>query len=390
MALTASKSLEAESGGKRPSSSTRSGGLRKSTGSTSASLTGGLRKSTGTASMSITKSVSFSDFGAPEPSGGEEEDRHLSGGVPDGPLEIDECEVIPLLKVSTPSARAAGALFQVRMLRASLEQSYGVSFQATSNESGLSSVMVAEDAPHLGLCEADRLVTINGVMPESVQECARILKSAMSIALVLERQHHRTSVASGRSSQQSADGAGTAPRLLLLSTRPQVLNAERGTFRLSMVRSSLHQRFGVGFSARLGARAGSKAAAVLAQDLPHLGLLAGDQLLAINGSRAAHNVDFQRTLQNSRDITLVMQRRPSKLNRLVPQVEPIEDDEWLSEEVVTYDALGGVMALDDAGLAGGSLLWACAPGSCCKTVIDCADDAQPPGRGHVLAALKAA
>jgi len=252
-------------------------------------------------------------------------------------VETDECHAVPLLKVYMPTARAAGGHFQVQMCRASLEQPFGVSFIASSASSGVCSVTVDEDAPHLGLRKSDRLVTINGVTPTSVKECASIMHSAFAVAMVLERQLRRSSVDSTRNSQRPDAGAkrrasldgGPGPRLLLYSTRPQVLNARGGTFKLSLVRASLHQKFGLAFTA------GSGATIALARNMPHLGLLAGDQLLVINNSRATDSGVCQRTLHNSRDITLEMRRHPSKLNRLVPEVESIEDDDWISDQHVS-------------------------------------------------------
>jgi len=83
--------------------------------------------------------------------------------------------------------------FVVTLSRASLQQPFGVPF-STMMQGGSTAVVIQQDMPHIGLCEGDLVLSINGeptATGQGMQRCKRILKSSMDLTLRLKRHPAR-------------------------------------------------------------------------------------------------------------------------------------------------------------------------------------------------------
>jgi len=252
---------------------------------------------------------------------------------------------LPLLKASPRiPLGATGDRFRLHLQRATQHQPFGITFLAceTTSSRRLSSIIVAEDLPHLDLYRRDMLLTINKARPVSIHEVRRVLKYAMSIELVLQRDtilHDglaRSTVCCTASSGflvDSCDGCGgpslpeevTFCRPLLSIMPPEILDEQRGEFRLVMHRSSLTQQFSIGFSAEHSRRR-QEATVQIAVDQPHLGLKRGDRLVSINGVAPRNANHCRHIYENSMTLVLVMRRATKGVLTLSALVERIDEE----------------------------------------------------------------
>jgi len=120
----------------------------------------------------------------------------------------------------------------------------------------------------------------------------------------------------------------STPIALLQSSQPAQVGTIKGRYVLRVVRASLKQAFGITFDV---SDAGSSTALMVSEDLPHLGIRKGDQLLSVNGSEPKSINEVRRALQSSLSIVLVMQRRgvhcqvpPPKYKLATSALEPMD------------------------------------------------------------------
>uniref|UniRef100_A0A7S0B844 PDZ domain-containing protein n=1 Tax=Pyrodinium bahamense TaxID=73915 RepID=A0A7S0B844_9DINO len=184
----------------------------------------------------------------------------LSGGT------CSNTSLLPLLKASppTPVGRIAGR-YKVNLWRSSGGQPYGISFGSGSRAG---EIVIAEDAPHLGLRKGDEVISINGQYVERVRECGQILTNSRDLELQLyhrepaddaEAEHHLTPLCG---MCRESHGLPTCcepcfnppePRCraqafplrdLLLTTGPVPIDVY-GSFAIQIVRISRKQPFGL-------------------------------------------------------------------------------------------------------------------------------------------------
>mmetsp|Transcript_94116 Transcript_94116/g.186582 ORF Transcript_94116/g.186582 Transcript_94116/m.186582 type:complete len:554 (+) Transcript_94116:93-1754(+) len=241
--------------------------------------------------------------------------------------EAEDDEVLVLLKHSRPMKVGTSRDFHmVRVVRASLDQPFGVNFDANeSRNGGPTTICVAEDYPYLSVRRRDRLVSLNGKQLRRPADITEVLRKALSITLVFQR----------RGSQFH----GPLPRLedcwvpmadvnrsLLSATRASVVNRKKGEFKLAMHRTSHKQKFGLRCEA-VATQSGSQDMSILiSEDMPHLALLRNDRLCSINGLEARSRSECVRVMHESLSISLIFRRHPSRLHELVHEIQEIGDE----------------------------------------------------------------
>jgi len=245
---------------------------------------------------------------------------------------------LPLLKATTPVPTGwLRGQFRLTLQRATPYQPFGITFLASDARSRF---VIAEDLPHLGLEKGDELVTINQASPSSIHDVRKILKHSMTSELTIWRQVQETGEVKQRpftccaagQPQPAEDGSGkprpvpeVKNKLLLAMLRPQVINEDKGEFRLVMQRFSLTQQFGLEFVSEPSKRKPASMV-VLPADFPHLGLRKGDRLISINGVEPRTLVHCQHIYDNSLNLTLIFRRNPRGLVHLSALVERIEEE----------------------------------------------------------------
>lgn len=138
------------------------------------------------------------------------------------PRSVDECRSIleramsidlvlqrrqPDKWASRPSGKAAGGVllsvtqatitdarigeFRLTMHRNSQRQRFGLVFEPIppKRRGEELAIIVADDMPHLALQRGDRLVSLNGVRIRNKRICSQILGTAMSLHLIMRREH---------------------------------------------------------------------------------------------------------------------------------------------------------------------------------------------------------
>jgi len=257
------------------------------------------------------------------------------------PSRSSEAELSPLLKVSSPiPVGSEVGRYRIRIWRKSKRQPFGIQF---SSSNGM--IEIAEDLPHLGLRQFDEVINVNGMRARTVEECLGVLRDAALLDMILQHTELdgiATTVGEGFGGGGCWPSAGsckpkrsTPPspanlplRTLLSCSRPQVLGEARREFELVIERKSLKQRFGVNFSAE---KLQGSLMIRIAEDQPHLGLLAGDLLLSVNGVAMQNSLECQRLLEKSMIISLRLRRMRAEV---VDDVALEDDADAICEEVM--------------------------------------------------------
>lgn len=185
-----------------------------------------------------------------------------------------EPSLAPLLKASAPIplGRLPGR-FKVQLWRASLEQPIGISVGVDP----FGSVVLAEDATHLGLRSGDEVLRLNGRYIHDVKQCRQIIEAARELEIEVyhrERQYPCSSGAEKSFIQVPAhqncfpcfsephtlpvwcDPCFNPPesrcraeewplRDLLLASMPEPVDSSDEFFRLRIQRNSQKQSFGI-------------------------------------------------------------------------------------------------------------------------------------------------
>lgn len=260
-----------------------------------------------------------------------------SGVMPSYPSRSSD-DLRPLLKVSSPiPVGAEVGRYRVRIWRKSKRQPFGIQFSSSNNM-----IEIAEDLTHLGLRQFDQVISVNGMKVRTVEECMGVLRDATTLDLVLQHTEldgEITTVGPATGSgwcgsracvSRQPTSAPMSLRTLLASSQLQMLSEDGKDFQLILERKSLKQRFGVNFSAE---RIKGGLVINIAEDQPHLGLKAGDELVSVNGIAMQNSVECQRTLEKSMIVTLKLKRKVGD----VGVCQEIEDD-TICEEVLERDS----------------------------------------------------
>mmetsp|Transcript_70432 Transcript_70432/g.199727 ORF Transcript_70432/g.199727 Transcript_70432/m.199727 type:complete len:452 (-) Transcript_70432:155-1510(-) len=251
--------------------------------------------------------------------------------------QIEYQAPLPLIIATQPKHMDFRGRYTVKIRRASLRQPFGVTFDAAeTRDRQLARITVAEELPHLGMAKGDNLIVVNNKQPSSITECRSILQKAMSIHLTLERNPD----------QVNAPPPKRLPHGPLLSVTPAVItNARRGEFKVSMHRSSVRQRFGLGFHAVQPRRRGEEPPILISESLPHLALRRADRLVSLNGVRPGSKAICAQILGSAVTIDLVLRRDPRHLGFLAHEVELLEDEPNHDIPFSGMKGSGGCLAL---------------------------------------------
>lgn len=243
-------------------------------------------------------------------------------------FEGEEGTPVVLLK-SSPPAQVGNVKgrYVLRVIRASLKQPYGITFDANEARGGMLSVIsVAEDLPHLGIRKWDELLSVNGAQPRSIQECRGMLQEALSIVLVLQRRGVNSQAPPPKPHIAVASLAAV-DRILLSVSKAVVSDPRRGEFKMSIHRNSLKQKFGLAFEAVLSKTRVQELSILISEDLPHLALIRNDRLYIINGIRPRSRKVCAQILNSAMTVNLTFRRDPTKLKHLTHLVQSLSDIE---------------------------------------------------------------
>jgi len=203
----------------------------------------------------------------------------------------------------------------MRVLRASLKQPYGLTFDVAQTANGsLCTIMATEDLPHFGIRRWDELLTVNGVKPQDIDECRSIMEDAFSIVLVLQpRGIHSFGMPPPKPSAVSRALAGV-DRLLLSVTKAHATDAGNGEFKLAIHRISTKQKFGLALDVVQSKSFLQTPVILVSRDLPHLAMCQNDCIQLVNGARPRNKEEVVHILDKATTVELTV-RRTQPLDR---------------------------------------------------------------------------
>jgi len=234
-------------------------------------------------------------------------------------LDTDESgQELLLLKTSQP-ARLGGypGCYVVKLVRTSLDQLFYLDlFAATKRDGQLSAIFASDDLPYVGISRWDRLLSINGVEPKSVEECCIMVKHLLSLVLVLQFKGARWM---GPVPRPIMALVPPADRWLLTVTKDILTN--HSDFVLIIKRQSPKLRVDLPVGALPNSMDLDRGPLFVARDLPHLHVLAGDEFLAVNGCRSPCRTMLCEILDTALTLELTLRRgtrmaRPPPLEQL--------------------------------------------------------------------------
>jgi len=239
----------------------------------------------------------------------------VSTGLSSGPFPSSHKKQPPLadviadeqaiLKASVPTQIGGRhGRYMVVLVRTIVSQAFGLEFVAAeTRDKRLSGIFVSDDNPHLGMSRWDRLLSINGAEPMSVQDCQAMLKQQLLIALVLQSKSKQSTEPLPKPDMQSLPLQDQR----LLTIKKEMLQNNASDFKLMIARRSPKVIVDLPFDA---APSKSKEQGLLfaTRDMPHLEILAGDQLLSLNGIRSWGQKALRRIMDTSCTIELRLRR----------------------------------------------------------------------------------
>jgi len=240
--------------------------------------------------------------------------------------EREEATPIILLQSSQPAqVGTIKGRYVMRVVRASLKQAFGITFDVAESISSSTALMVSEDLPHLGIRKGDELLSVNGSEPKSINEVRRVLQSSLSIVLVMQRRGVNCQVPPPKY-KMALDALEPMDRLLLSATKVRITDLKRSEFKLSVHRNSQKQKFGLAFDASLSKSTTQELAILVSEDMPHLALARNDKLHMINNIRPRNRKVCAQILNSAMQVDLTFRARdPSRLKNLGHIVHPVED-----------------------------------------------------------------
>lgn len=217
--------------------------------------------------------------------------------------------------------------YVMRVLRASLTQPYGLTFDVAEGADGdLRAIIATEDLPHMGIKRWDELLTVNGVKPQNIDECLSIMQDAFSIVLVLQPKEIQSfGMPPPKPSVVSRALAGV-DRLLMSVTKAYATNANIGEFKLALHRRSTKQKFGLAFDVVWSRWRPHAPIILVSRDLPHLAMCRNDCIRLINGSRPRNKEEVVDILDKAISVELTI-RRSEPLDRkfLRHHLQPLDE-----------------------------------------------------------------
>jgi len=188
-----------------------------------------------------------------------------------------------ILKASLPAY--IGGLYGryvIALTRTTLKQAFGLEFcTAETRDRKLSGIFVSNDIPYLGMSRWDRLLSINGIKPKSVQECLAMLNLELLLVLVLESRGKQSTEPVHKPDMKSLPLRDQR----LLTIKKEMLEDNASDFQLRITRRSPKLRLDLPFDAK-PSKSNNHGPLLATCDMPHLEILAGDELLSVNGMRS--------------------------------------------------------------------------------------------------------
>mmetsp|Transcript_77752 Transcript_77752/g.134904 ORF Transcript_77752/g.134904 Transcript_77752/m.134904 type:complete len:432 (+) Transcript_77752:98-1393(+) len=243
-----------------------------------------------------------------------------------------------LLKASPPIPHGSRpGSYKIYLRRATTSQPFGLAFSMAWEGGPL---IIAEDAPHIGIRKGDEVVKVNGHRLSSLAECQHALDSSTTLDLQLHHHEQGYSTKSDSCVDDLSCGFSAAKTNFKMPTRMRDLLLVSGpvsspggeTFIVHIIRASLVQRFHLEidsmeepFSARDAVNMDE--VVVVKQDAPQYGLLKGDKVLRVNGMPSASA--WQDKFENSMSVWLECSRHESQrglvLRLEAPSLEDLDD-----------------------------------------------------------------
>lgn len=219
-------------------------------------------------------------------------------------------------------------------------------------------LIIAEDAPHIGIRKGDEVVKVNGYRFLTLAECQYALDSSTALELQLHHPEQGYSTKSGSCVDDLSCGFSSSKTSFqmparmrdLISVSGPVYSAGGDSFTVHIVRASLLQRFHLvigimeePFSANDAVD--SEEVMLVKQDAPQYGLLKGDRVLRVNGMSTISA--WQDKLENSMSVWLECSRHESQRGLVLRLEAPgFEDlDDTPSERCSTRSILDDVFQL---------------------------------------------
>jgi len=212
---------------------------------------------------------------------------------------------LQVVMCSLPGKLSQGS-YVIRLVRASLKQEFGLAFDIAETRDGrLEAIVVSQDLPHLGFKKSDRLQSINGLVPSNLLQCRTLLQEAYSIVLVMQPWNPKASELQSTIKKHTVMAAVRAvDQPLIWLSHAVVTDPRRGEFKIGLHRSSSAMPFSM-------PNWSQKTEAPLAEDFPHLAVLAGDRLVSVNGVRTFRRKLCQKLLATAMSVDLVFRRDPN-------------------------------------------------------------------------------
>lgn len=240
----------------------------------------------------------------------------------------------PLLWVS--EGRFEGSTtrqFTLTIGRSSAHQRFGLVLKAKGDV-----ISVAEDAMQFGVAQGDVVLSINGCHRLTEGKCRHILNNALKIDLSLLRVNFDAHSQNGKGfmspiDQKSSWSYREGCRCIdLLAGSPlQALPAgPQDHFTIQIHRASRHQKFGLNLTSVNKDVTGRNLTSEIycTEDLPHLDLKMGDQVLSINGCTVRNVTECCSILDTCMNVELLVKRGCKVTIEQSPDVseESVEED----------------------------------------------------------------
>jgi len=247
--------------------------------------------------------------------------------LPSGPSfgQVESSEEQVILQASQPAYLGGHpGCYLVRLVRASLKVSFGLELITAKTRDGqLAAIFVSDDLPFVGMSRWDRVLSINGWEPTSVEECGNIVERLLSIVLVLQSKGKQPVESVPRPVMELLPPADQR----LLTIKKQMLTNE-SEFMLMIRRRSPKQSLGLSFDASLTPN--EQGELVVTCDMLHLDVIAGDLLVSANGFRSPSKKVLCEILDTAIVIELTL-RRHSSMSRPSPS-EQFSKQKWETDE----------------------------------------------------------
>jgi len=234
---------------------------------------------------------------------------HVNGTISDVVNTIDQVDSSnnqeqPVLMASHPGRLRHGR-YVVRLWRTSYAHLFCLEFfTAVARNGQLSGIFVSHDLPFIGMSRGDRLLSINGMEPSTIQECCSMLKPLLSLVLVLQSKCRQSMEPVPKPKMECLPPLD----MELLTIKKRALEGD-SDFTLTIRRWSPTLKLDLPFRNSLS-QSKDHEVQLATCDMPQLEVLAGDRLLSVNGTHLPSRKTLGRCLDTAIVIHLTLRRNP--------------------------------------------------------------------------------